>query len=146
MKPHLTSLMVPFLHSRLNEMSAACAGVIDHASRASSPAVIVFNIVGMHVFWACSSVRFVQHRKASFRCLVACCLVRDLLLVAKHLFPAARTSWACGHPGAGRCMRRATALRPAAQQSVMTTLAAGTLPWSDGGSLLKHRANTQVLL
>src|SRR5215472_65888 len=81
-------------------MSAACAGVIDHASRASSPAVIVFNIVVIHVFWACSSVRFVQHRKASFRCFVACCLVRDLLLVAKHLLVAARTAaWACGHPG-----------------------------------------------
>jgi hypothetical protein len=29
---------------------------------------------------------------------------------------------------------------------VMTTLATGTLPWSDGGSHLKYRANTQVLL
>src|SRR5215469_4495487 len=84
-------------------MFAACACVIA-ASRASSPAVIVFNIVAIHVFWACSSVRFIQHRKASFRCVVACCLVRDLLLVAKHLFVAARTAaWACGHPGAGRC-------------------------------------------
>jgi hypothetical protein len=34
-----------------------------------------------------------------------CYLVRDLLLVAKHLFVAARTAaWACGHPGAGRCV------------------------------------------
>jgi hypothetical protein len=29
---------------------------------------------------------------------------------------------------------------------VMTTLATGTFPWSDGGSRLKHRAITQVRL
>jgi len=64
--------------------------------------------------------------------------VRDLLLVAKHLLVAARTAaWACGHPG----------LADASRYGIKAGGTAGTFgsrypPWSDGGSHLKHRANT----
>jgi hypothetical protein len=67
---------------------------------------------------------------ALFRLLVALLPGRDLLLVAKHLFVAARTAaWACGHPEAGRCV----ALRHEGRAAQRGLLAAGTLPWNDGG-------------
>src|SRR5262245_62428539 len=101
--------MVPSLHFLLTMMSAAYTGVIA-ASRASSPAVIVFNIVVIHLFWACSSVRYVQHRKASFRCLVGLLLPRAGFAARRQTF--VRRCQNCGvglWSSGGWQMRRATA-------------------------------------
>ena len=69
----------------------------------------------------------------AFRLLVALLGGQDLLLVAKHLFVAARNCGVGLRSYGGLADASRYGIKADGTAIVMTTLAAGTLPWSDGG-------------